>query len=107
MAVVTGLVGAALPPGGSAALPPGGSTAWAVALVMLLPPLLAAFAMSWRGPVGTRFVGAQLAGSVSVIAMAAMTFAFGQSSSIDLAVTFGVLTVTASLLYAVFVERWV
>ncbi len=91
----------------TAALPPGGSAAWALTLVLLLPPLAVALVMGWRGPVGTRFVGVQLAGSVGAVAMAVMTFAFGQSSSIDLAVTFGVLTVTASLLYAVFVERWV
>lgn len=91
----------------AAALPPGGSPAWALALLLLMPPLVAALALSWRGPVGTRFAAVQLAGSVGVTAMAVMTFAFGQASSIDLAVTFGVLTVTASLLYAVFVERWV
>ena len=90
-----------------AALPPGGSFAWALALLFLVPPFVAALAMAWRGPVGARFVGAQLAGSVGIVAMAAASFAFDQASSIDLAVTFGVLTVTASLLYAVFVERWV
>ena len=90
-----------------AALPPGGSAAWALALLFLVPPFVAALAAAWRGPVGARFVGAQLAGSVGVVAMAVASFAFGQASSIDLAVTFGVLTVTASLLYAVFVERWV
>ena len=88
-------------------LPPGGAPAWGVALLLLLPPLLAALSMAWRGPVGTRFVGVQLAGSVGVVVMTVMTFAFDQSSSVDLAVTFGVLTATASLLYAVFVERWV
>ena len=91
----------------AAALPPGGSVAWGLALLLLMPPLVAALAMSWRGPVGARFAGVQLAGSVGVVAMVAMTFAFDQASSIDLAVTFGVLAVTASLLYAVFVERWV
>lgn len=91
----------------AAALPPGGSATWALALLFLLPPLFAALAMSWRGPVALRFVAVQLAGSVGTAAMAAMTFAFDQSSSIDLAVTFGVLSLTASLLYAVFVERWV
>jgi multisubunit Na+/H+ antiporter MnhF subunit len=88
-------------------LPPGGSFAWTLALLLLVPPLVAALAMSWRGPVGTRFVAVQLAGSVGIVAMAAMTFAFDQPSSVDLAVTFGVLSVTASLLYAVFAERWV
>ena len=93
--------------GVTGSLPPGGSAAWCVALLLLLPPLGAALFMSWRGPVGTRFVGAQLAGAVGTVAMAVLTFAFDQSSSVDLAVTFGVLAVTASLLYAVFVERWI
>lgn len=88
-------------------LPPGGSAAWALASLFLLPPLVAALFTAWRGPVGTRFVGVQIAGSTGIVVMTAMTFAFDQPSSIDLAVTFGVLTVTASLLYAVFVERWV
>ena len=91
----------------SASLPPGGSAAWALTLLLLMPPLVAALVGSWRGPVGTRFVAVLLAGAVGLVAMVAMTFAFDQSSSIDLAVTFGVLTLTASLLYAVFVERWV
>ncbi|WP_237477842.1 hypothetical protein [Lichenibacterium dinghuense] len=91
----------------AAALPPGGSVAWTLALLLLMPPLVAALALSWRGPVGSRFAGVQLAGSVGTVVMAVMTFAFGQPSSIDLAVTFGILAVTASLLYAVFVERWV
>ena len=90
-----------------AALPPGGSPSWALALLFLLPPLAVALAMSWRGPVGTRFASVQLAGSVGVAVLTVLTFAFDQPSSIDLAVTFGVLAVTASLLYAVFVERWV
>ena len=80
---------------------------WWTALLALLPPLVAALALAWRGPVGTRFAAVQLAGSVALVTMAAMSFAFDQASSIDLAVTFGVVNVTASLLYAVFVERWI
>ncbi len=55
---------------------------------------------------GERFIAVQLAGSVSILVMAAMTFVFDQASSIDLAVTFGVLSLPAALLYAVFLERW-
>ena len=90
-----------------AVLPPGGSLPWAVALVALLPPFAAALALAWRGSTGSRFVAVQLAGAIGLLALAAMTFAFDQASSIDLAVTFGIVSVTASLLYAVFVERWI
>ena len=81
-------------------------SAWFIALLAMLPPLAVALALAWRGPVGRRFVAVQLAGSVSILVMAAMTFVFDQASSIDLAVTFGVLSLPAALLYAVVLERW-
>ena len=79
---------------------------WLVALVALLPPLAASLVLAWRGAVAGRFVAIQLAGSVTLLILAIMSFAFDQASSIDLAVTFGVLTLPASLLYAVVLERW-
>ena len=79
---------------------------WSVALLALLPPLAVAFALAWRGPAGRRFIAVQLAGSVSILVMAVMTFVFDQPSSIDLAVTFGVLGLPAALLYAACLERW-
>ena len=79
---------------------------WLIALLAMLPPLAVTFALAWRGPAGQRFIAVQLAGSVSILVMAAMTFVFDQASSIDLAVTFGVLGLPAALLYAVFLERW-
>lgn len=81
-------------------------TAWLLALLALLPPFAAALVQAWRGPVGQRFVAVQLAGSVGIVAMAMMSFAFDQASSIDLTVALGVLTLPASLLYALFLERW-
>ena len=80
---------------------------WLLALLGLLPPLLVALGLAWRGGVAGRFVAIQLAGSVTLAILAVMCFAFDQASSIDLAVTFGVLTLPASLLYAVVLERWV
>ncbi len=79
---------------------------WFLALLAMLPPLAVAFGLAWRGPAGRRFIAVQLAGSVSILVMTAMTFVFDQASSIDLAVTFGVLSLPAALLYAVFLERW-
>lgn len=84
----------------------GGATAWLVALLALLPPLGAALGLAWRGRAGQRFAAVQLAGAVATLALAVMSFAFDQASAIDLAVTFGVLTLPATLLYAVFLERW-
>ena len=81
-------------------------SAWLVAVLAMLPPLVVTLALTWRGPAGRRFVAVQLAGSVSTLVMVAMTFVFDQASSIDLAVTFGVLSLPAALLYAVFLERW-
>ncbi len=81
-------------------------SAWTVAVLALLPPLAVALALAWRDAAGRRFIAVQLAGSVSILVMAAMTFVFDQPSSIDLAVTFGVLSLPAALLYAVFLERW-
>ena len=79
---------------------------WSIAVLAMLPPLALTVALAWRGPAGRRFIAVQLAGSVSILVMAAMTFVFDQASSIDLAVTFGVLSLPAALLYAVFLERW-
>lgn len=81
-------------------------TSWLIALLALMPPFLVAAALAWRGRVGQRFVGVQLAGAVAILMLALMSFAFDQASSIDLAVTFGILTLPASLLYALFLERW-
>ena len=52
------------------------------------------------GRAGRRFVAVQLAGSATPLALAAMSFAFDHASSIHLAVTFGMLALPASLLYA-------
>ena len=38
--------------------------------------------------------------------LVAASFAFDQTSSIDLALTFGLLSLSATLLFAVFLERW-
>lgn len=81
-------------------------TAWLVALVALVPPFVVASILACRGRAGQRFVAVQLAGAVAIPMMAIMSFAFDQASSIDLAVTLGLLTLPASLLYALVLERW-
>ncbi len=84
----------------------GGASAWIVATIALLPPLALMVVFCARGSVGRRLVAVQLVSSIGVLALIVMTFAFGQASSIDLALTLGLLTLPATLLFAAFVERW-
>ncbi len=84
----------------------GGVSAWLVATIALLPPLALTVIACGRGAVGRRLAAVQLASSIGVLVLVVMTFAFGQASSIDLALTLAILTLPANLLFAVFVERW-
>lgn len=80
--------------------------AWVVACIALTPPLALMVVMCARGPVARRLAAVQLASSIGWLIVVAMTFAFRQASSIDLALTLGLLTLPATLLFAVFAERW-
>jgi multicomponent Na+:H+ antiporter subunit F len=51
-------------------------------------------------------VAAQMLSSIVVPGLVAMTFAFDQASSIDLALVLALLCLPGSLLYALFSERW-
>lgn len=84
----------------------GGLSAWLIAAVALLPPLALVVLYCGRGAIGRRLAAVQLASSIGVLMLVIMTFAFGQASSIDLTLTLGILTLPATLLFAVFVERW-
>jgi multisubunit Na+/H+ antiporter MnhF subunit len=81
-------------------------SAWIVAAIALLPPLALMVFLCARGSMGRRLAALQLAGSASVLELIVMTFAFGQASSIDLALMLGLLTLPATLLFAIFLERW-
>lgn len=81
-------------------------TIWLAATIALVPPLAATALMCARGSLAERFAAVQLAGSIAVLLFIMMSFAFDQASSIDLALTLAILTMPATLLYAVFVERW-
>lgn len=79
---------------------------WLLASLGLLPPLAIAVIMCARGPVGRRLVAAQFAASVGAPLLVCLTFVLKQASSIDLALTLVMLSLPATLLFAVFVERW-
>jgi multisubunit Na+/H+ antiporter MnhF subunit len=81
-------------------------SAWMLATFALLPPLGLSIALCARGPAVHRAVALQLAGSLAILLLVAMSFAFAQASSIDLALTLSLLGVAATLLFALSLERW-
>jgi multisubunit Na+/H+ antiporter MnhF subunit len=81
-------------------------SAWLLAAIALIPPLVVAVAMCARGPVGARLVAVQFAAALAVPLLVTLTFALGEASSIDLALSLALLGLPATLLFAVFAERW-
>lgn len=81
-------------------------TPWLLATIAFLPALAGAVVMCARGTLGHRLAAVQLAGALAVLLLVMMTFAFDQASSMDLALTLALLTLPATLLYALFLERW-
>jgi multisubunit Na+/H+ antiporter MnhF subunit len=80
---------------------------WTAAILALLPPLLLAAALTWRGRPGQRFAACQLAGSVTVLILTLMAFATDQASITDLALALVLLNLPGTMLFAVFLERWI
>jgi multisubunit Na+/H+ antiporter MnhF subunit len=81
-------------------------SAWLIAAVAFLPAVGVAVIMCARGNLGERLAAAQLASSLAVLLLVILTFALDQASSMDLALTLALLSLPATLLYALFVERW-
>jgi multisubunit Na+/H+ antiporter MnhF subunit len=83
-----------------------GLTPWIVAAIAFMPAVAVAVYGCGAGSLHSRLAAAQLAGGIGVAVLVTMSVAFGQPSSTDLAVMLCLLTVPASLLIALFVERW-
>ncbi len=81
-------------------------TAWEWAATALAPALAVPVFAASRGLVASRFAAVQLATSVLTILLAVLTFAFDQSSFIDLALAAPLLGFPGALAYALFLERW-
>ncbi|GJE50089.1 hypothetical protein GOFOIKOB_3131 [Methylobacterium tardum] len=80
---------------------------WTAAILALLPPLLLSAALAWRGRPGQRFAAYQLTGSVTVLILTLMAFATDQASITDLALTLVLLNLPGTMLFGVFLERWI
>jgi multisubunit Na+/H+ antiporter MnhF subunit len=81
-------------------------TSWLLAMLALLPPLLIPLAVALRGDLAQRFVAVQLATNVTMLILVLSSFAFSQPPLIDLPLTLALLSLPATLMFALFVERW-
>ncbi len=81
-------------------------TGWELAAAALVPALAVPVLAACRGRTGDRLAAIQLATGVSTVLLALMTFAFDQSSFVDLALAVPLLTVPGTLACTLFLERW-
>ena len=82
-------------------------SAWLLASLALLPALaVAVFKACLSASTATRLVALQLATSLTTLILILMTFAFDQSSFIDIPLTLAFLALPGTLVMALFLERW-
>jgi multisubunit Na+/H+ antiporter MnhF subunit len=79
---------------------------WLAATIAFLPAIAVAVYACGVGGIHDRLAAAQFAGGLGASVLVTMSVAFDQASSIDLALMLCLLTLPASLLFALFVERW-
>ena len=81
-------------------------TPYLLAMVMCLPALAVPLWTAATGRLPDRFVAVQLATNVVVLLLVVASFAFDQDSLIDLPLTLVVLSLPGTLMFALFIERW-
>lgn len=79
---------------------------WTVATWALVPALVVPVLVGFRHEAATRLVAVQFATVITSLLLVLMSFAFDQSSYLDLALALTVLTLPGTLLMAAFIERW-
>lgn len=79
---------------------------WLFAAIGMLPPLFIALFAAGRGMIVQRFLGLELATSLIIAMLAMLSFAFEQASSTDLALTVALLSLPGTLVFVLFIERW-
>ena len=80
--------------------------AWLIASIALVPPFALGVMFAMRDIANQRLAAVQFAGSLAAPILAAMTFAFDQSSFVDLALCLALLSVPGTLFLALFMERF-
>jgi multicomponent Na+:H+ antiporter subunit F len=79
---------------------------WMLAILAMMPALAIPALAACRGAIPGRFVALQLASIVAATILVLMSFAFDQSSFIDIPMTLALLSLPGTLVIAVFLERW-
>ena len=79
---------------------------WLASLICWLPPLALPLWVAVRGPLADRLVAVQLAANVTIPMLVLSSFAFDQDSLIDLPLTLAALSLPGTLMFALFIERW-
>lgn len=79
---------------------------WLLATILFVPPLLVPVMVGVRADANNRLVAVQVAAPLAAFILALMTFAFDQSSFIDVALCLTLLSVPGTYLYTLFMERW-
>ncbi|MFL5288964.1 MAG: monovalent cation/H+ antiporter complex subunit F [Rhodopila sp.] len=77
-----------------------------VAILACLPPLVLPLWTAATGRLPDRFVAVQLGTNVIALLLVLASFAFDQDSLIDLPLTLVALSLPGTLMYALFIERW-
>jgi multicomponent Na+:H+ antiporter subunit F len=81
--------------------------AWLLASLALMPALVVPVLTACRsGSTAARLVAVQLATSLTTLILVLMTFAFDQSSFIDLPLALALLALPGTLGMTLFLERW-
>ena len=81
-------------------------TSWSVATLALAAALALPALAACRGDVGRRLAALQLGNAIAGLLLVSMTFAFDQSSFVDLALVLALLALPGTLVIALFMERW-
>ena len=81
-------------------------SAWCIASLALAVPVAIPLFAAGRGNSAGRFVALQFLSSLATLVLIALSFALGQSSFIELPVALVLLSLSGTLLLAIFLERW-
>ncbi|MGH8189879.1 MAG: hypothetical protein ACREP2_00345 [Rhodanobacteraceae bacterium] len=81
-------------------------SAWLLAAIGLLPPLIAAVVCAGRGGASARLIALQFAAALVVFLLVLLEYAFVQPSLLSLALTLAMLGLPGMLVLALFRERW-
>ena len=77
-----------------------------LATLGMLPPFAVATISACRGAMAERLAAVLLSAALAAMLIMLTSFAFDQSSFVDLGLTVALLAIPGTLLMAVFLERW-